>query len=53
MYEVIICEKCEMQIHQCEFRCEIHDIIKQYDDGNYYCYHKFIEMFKMEDRDYR
>ena len=49
MYEFQICEKCEMQIIQCEFRSEVHDIIKQYDDGDFYCLHKFIEIFKLND----
>ena len=49
MYEILICEKCEMQIIQCEFRCEVHDIVKQYDDGDYYCLHKFIEIFELNE----
>ncbi len=47
MYEFFICEECQQRVFKCEFQCEIHDIIKQYNDDNFYCYHKFIEIFQL------
>ena len=38
MYEVFICNECKLQMFQYEPVC---DIIRQHEDGDYYCVHEW------------
>ena len=40
MYEVFICKECKLLLFQYNPVC---DIIKQHEDGDYYCVHTFEE----------